>query len=131
MPLSKDEIVALKDRRETRKVTIDGFGDFILKEMSGTDRDAYEQSIVRMNGQSATPNMANIRAKLVSKCLVDEAGELLFPTPKDVADLGHLPARVLSKLFDAAAEMNGLSDEAVEDLLGNSDAAQSGDSISR
>lgn len=131
MPLSKEDILALADRRETKVVTIDGFGDFTLKELSGTDRDAYEQSLVRVDGKgNASSNLANARAKLVGYCLVDDAGERIFTSANDIADLGKLPAKLISKLFDEAAEMNGLSDDEVEELLGNSDAATSGASTS-
>ena len=131
MPLNKDEILALANRRETRTVTVDGYGDFILKEMSGTDRDAWEQSMLKVDGNgNAQPNMANRRAKLLSMCLVDENGVRMFVSANDIADLGKLPARVLSELEDVATAMNGLTDEAVEDLAGNSDAAESGASTS-
>lgn len=129
--LSKEEILGLADRRETRTVPIEGVGEFILKEMSGTDRDALEQSMVRIDGKgNGTPNLANARAKLLSKCLVGEDGELLFTSANDVANLGKLPSRVLSKLYDEAAELNGLSEEDIEALAGNSEAAESGSSTS-
>lgn len=129
--LSKEEILALAERRETKTVTVDGFGEFVIKELSGTDRDAYEQSIMKLDRKgNGTPNLVNARAKLVSRCLVDESGTPMFTSANDVANLGALPARVLSKLFDEAAEMNGLSEEDVEELLGNSDAAESGASTS-
>lgn len=130
MPLSKEEILGLAARRETRTVEVSGFGEFILKEMSGTDRNAFEQSLVRYNGDKATPNMANAHAKLVAACLVDESGERMFVTPTDVAELGTLPAKVLSQLFEAASEMNGLTDAEVEELVGESEAAPSGTSTS-
>ena len=131
MPLSKEEIAALAGRRETRTVTVDGFGEFILKEMTGTDRDAWEQSMFRLDGRgNAQPNMANRRAKLLSHCLVDENGVRMFTSAADVADLGNLLARVLSELEEVANELNGLTDEDVDAAAGNSDAAESGASTS-
>ena len=130
MPLNKDEILALANRRETRTVTVDGYGDFILKEMSGTDRNAFEASMMRIQGDQVIPNMANAHAKLVSACLVDESGERMFTSLEDVGALGALPAKVLARLFDEASELNGLSEADVEELAGNSDAAESGASTS-
>ena len=130
MPLNKDEIIALADRREVRVVPIEGYGEFTLREMSGTDRDAFEQSMMKVQGEKVTPNLTNARAKLLSKCLVDVAGELMFVSANDVANLGKLGSKVLSRLYDEATELNGLSEQDVEDLAGNSDAAASGDSSS-
>lgn len=130
MPLNKDEILALASRRSTRVVTVDGYGSFTLREMSGTDRDAYQASMVRYQGDQAVPNLANLRAKLVAACLVDDNGDRIFTSAQDVSELGTLPAKLLSRLADVASEMNGLEDEDIEDLAGNSDAAPSGASTS-
>lgn len=130
MPLNRDQILALAGRRETRTVDVPGFGEFTLREMSGTDRDAYQASLFRYEGDQTVPVLANIRAKLVSYCLVDESGERIFTSAPDVSELGKLPSRVLERLADVASEMNGLGDEDIEKLAGNSEAAQSGASTS-
>jgi len=130
MALNKDEILALADKREVRTVTIDGYGDFLLKEMSGIDRDALEESMLRITGDRATPNLVNARAKLVAACLVDEDGERIFTSIPDVSNLGKLPAKVLGRLWEESTDLNGLTDEDVAELAGNSEAADSGASTS-
>ena len=125
MPLSKDQILSAEDR-ETRTVSVHEWGgEVLLRTMTGTDRNAYEQSLIRVHGNQAVPNMANASAKLLARCIVGEDGERLF-TEAEIVELGKKSAAVLNRLADVAAEMNGLTDEAVEDLAGNSEAAPSG-----
>lgn len=104
-------------------------GDVLVKGLSGTERDEYEASCTQIRGKSQVPVFTNIRAKLVARAIVDENGERVF-TPQDVAALGKKNGAVLDRLFDVAAKLSGLSDDDVEELAKNSEAAQSGDSIS-
>lgn len=129
MPLSKDQIVAAEDR-EVRSVPVPEWGgEVLLKTMTGTDRNAYENSLIRMQGDVAVPNMANASAKLLARCLVDEDGERLF-SEAEIHELGQKSASVLSRLSEVAQEMNGLTEQAVEEAEGNSEAALSGSSTS-
>jgi len=129
-PFTKDAILALTSAREVRTVTIDGVGTFRIRELSGADRNAFEQSTSRVQGDQMVPNLANFWAKLVAFALVDESGERMFTSADDIAELGKLPGRVLKKLFDEVADMNAVSDEEIEEIEGNSDAAQGGASTS-
>lgn len=129
MALSKDQIVAASDR-DTKTVEVPEWGgEVVLRTMSGTERNAYEQSLIRYQGDNVTPNMANIHAKLLAKCIVDDNNGRLF-TDAEIHELGAKSAGVLARLFDAASEMNGLNERDVKKLAGNSEAAQSGDSTS-
>lgn len=145
MPLSRDQILATKGRlkRETVHVpewATDGEDTVIVQELTGEARDEFEASL-RMErpvgipepGKTpktvTVPDLANTRAKLVARAVVDADGNALF-TPADVFALGQLSAAALQRVFDAASRLSGMGDTSVEDAKGNSDAAQSGDSTS-
>lgn len=129
MPLSRDQILEAKDL-ETREVDVPEWGGTVLvRALSGTDRDAYEASLVQIRGKQQVPNLANIRAKLVARAVVDEDGNRLF-SDADIKALGQKSAAALSRVFTVAAEMSGLDEKDIEEIEGNSDAAQSGASTS-
>lgn len=129
MALSRDQILEAKDL-ETREVDVPEWGGTVLvRALSGTDRDAYEASLVQIRGKQQVPNLANIRAKLVARAVVDEDGNRLF-TDADIKALGQKSAAALGRVFTVAAEMSGLDDKDIEEIEGNSDAAQSGASTS-
>ncbi len=62
-------------------------GSVLVRGMTGAERDAFESSVVSMNGKDARVNTANIRAKMAAMCIVDENGARLFDEA-DVTALG-------------------------------------------
>ena len=131
MALSKDQILA-SDDREVRSVDVPEWGGEIrLRAMSGTDRNAYDQSLITVNGDQVTPNLVNIHAKLLARCIVDDDGELMFePGGQDLLALGAKSAGVLARLVRLAEEMNGLGQRAADEAKGNSEAAPTDSSTS-
>jgi hypothetical protein len=95
-------------------------------EMTANERDAWESSFVNEDGES-TGSFVGIRARLVAKCAVDESGKPLF-TPKQVHKLGQASGTIVDKLFAACQELNGYTEEDLEELEGNSGDGQNGDS---
>ncbi len=120
--LTKDAILAINDL-QTRVVAVPEWGgDVCVQGLSGTERDAFESSIIVQRGKNATPNLANLRAKLVQKCLVHpETHERLFGEG-DIAALGRKSAVALQRVFDAARELSGLNENDVKELTGNSES---------
>jgi hypothetical protein len=53
---------------------------------------------------------ANVRAKVVTRCVVDDDGNRLF-TDADVVQLGGKSAAALERVYAVAARLSGLSDE--------------------
>jgi hypothetical protein len=70
-----------------------------------------------------------MRAKLLVKCLIDEAGERLF-TDQDAPALGAKSGAVIDKLYDVASRLSGLSEEEKKEMEGNSEPAESAGSTS-
>ncbi len=106
--LSKDAILAADDLlRETVNVPEWG-GEVLVRTMSGTDRDAFEASLIEKDGR-----MENVRARLVSLTLCDAQGDRLFDDSEIVA-LGRKSARALDRVFSVAQRLNGIGVEQVD-----------------
>ncbi len=86
-----------------------------LKVLSAAERDAFEASTVTMRGGKQKPNLANLRARLVARCMVDAKGDRVFESG-DVARLGNKSSKALDRLFAKCQEINGFSDKDVEEL---------------
>lgn len=129
MTLTRDQIIAADDR-ETREVDVPEWGGTVkIRALSGWERDNYEKSIMKFQGDRAVPDMANATAKLLARCIVDDKGERLF-TDKEIGDLGRKSSQVMSRLYDVAAELSGLTEKAAEDAEGKSEAEAGDDSAS-
>jgi hypothetical protein len=116
MRLSRDDILKADDI-ETEEVEVPAWGGTVLvRGLSGKERDNYESSCMQDRGkQGMVRVLANIRAKLVVRCLVDEDGNRLF-ADADANALGEKSAAALDQLFDVAARLSRLSDGDIEEL---------------
>ena len=106
--LSKDAILAADDLpRESVSVPEWG-GEVLVRTMSGTDRDAFEASLLEKEGR-----MANVRARLVALTLCDARGDRLFGDG-EIATLGRKSARALDRVFSVAQRLNGIGVDQVD-----------------
>ena len=123
--LTKEQILKSPDlKTETVKMPEWG-GKVIIKAMTGTQRDAFEQSIA-IDGKI---DLNNIRAKLCALTIVDETGTRVF-SDADIAALGAKSAKALDRVFSHSQKLSGISPDDVKELEKNSGAVQSGDSAS-
>lgn len=100
---TKDTILQAQDL-ETEKITVPEWGcDVNISTMTGTERDAFDQSLV-VDGRR---NIDNLRARLLVKTLVDDDGARLF-TDAEAVDLGKKSAAAIDRCFDVAQRLNGL-----------------------
>ncbi len=125
--LTKEQILAVDDRKTETVSVPEWGGDVIVTVMTGTERDAFEQSVVDSRGSNITTNLANIRAKLCARCIVDDNRKRLF-TDADIVALGEKSSVALDRIFGVAQRINGLTADEVEQLAKNSDSDQSGSS---
>jgi len=108
--LSKAAILNADDlKTETVKVPEWG-GDVMVRTMSGTARDAFEQSLVGSDGR-----MENVRARLVSLTMCDEKGERIF-SDEEMLELGKKSAKALDRVFDVAQRLNGIGTKGESDV---------------
>lgn len=91
-----------------------------IKELMGSDRDAYEASIVgsRISGRKNAPrelNLLNARARLVCRAMIDDSGKRLY-ADNEAHLLGKKPAAGLERIYDAVRRLSGISDEDEKEL---------------
>lgn len=100
----REQIDAAQDlKREL--VSVPEWGcDVYVRTMTGSERDAFEQSLAGKDGQR---DLTNLRARLLVKTLVDEAGVRAYGDD-EAHWLGGKAAAVLDRLFEVAQRLNGL-----------------------
>lgn len=115
--LSRDAIFEADDR-PTEDVEVPEWGGSVrLRCLSGRERDKFEASMVKMKkGGKQEDNFENLRARLVALCIVDENNVRLFQSSGDVIKLGEKSAAALSRVFEAAQKLNGMTSADVEEL---------------
>lgn len=128
--LTRDQILNANDLDRELVHVPEWGGKLYVRAMTGAERDKFEASVISTNKRGQTEsNFANLRARLVALCAVDEDGEALF-RPTDIAALGRKSARALQRVYDAAQRLNGMSSDDMEELAGNSEATGADDSNS-
>jgi len=125
------EILDYDDRQyETVEVpewNQDGATVFVrLRGLTGSERDAWEASLLKDEG-GRRPKMdyTNLRAKLIVHSWVDGDGRRVF-NDRDAPALGRMSASALQRLFEVCQKLSRLTDEDVEELTKNSNAAENG-----
>ncbi len=98
-----------------------------VKSLTGSERDEFEGSLFKTSGKIQKVDISDIRAKLVAKSICDEAGARVF-TDQDIALLGRKSAAALDRVYSVAQRLSRVSNEDVDELAGNSEAALSVDS---
>ena len=104
------------------------FRDVFIKELGGTvrvigmtgsQRDHWEASNLRIEHGQPVQNKENQRARFLIQCLADPADGALLFKEEEAPALGFLPAEILDPLVVLAAELSGLG-TTLEQLKGNS-----------
>lgn len=123
--LTKDQILQADDKRTERVEVPEWGGTVIVRTLTGTERDLFEESILRDGRQ----DFKGIRAKLVALSVVDEHGNRLFAF--DEAELlGEKAAPAIDRLFGIAQRLSGFTEKDMEGLTENLPGGQSDDSTS-
>lgn len=125
-----------KEKLEIVKVDLGNETCVYVKQMTGTERDGFEKSLLKerfdkkgvvVGFDQATDNF---RAKL-AVCTVCNAEGVLLLEPGDVERLGQsMSAYTLEKIVNASQKLNAISPEDKEELVKNSLTAQEGNSSS-
>ncbi len=126
--LSKDDILGMDDipveevvvpEWKNRRVLISG--------LTAAGKNAYQSSLVELQGKTRKLKLEHSTAKLLVRCLVDAKRQPLF-TETDIIRLGTKSAAVLERLAKVASRLSGMDEQEQEALVKNSEAAQSDDS---
>ena len=100
-------------------------GEVLLKSLTGAQRDAFEETIFVQRGDNRHLNMQMLRAKLAAASIVDpETHERMF-AENEITLLGQKSARALERVFRRAQEINGMTREDIDELVGNSEGVPS------
>lgn len=122
MGLTKNEILGFDDRAiESLKVPEWGDGEVYLRVLSGEERDSFELACSKASnpdGSVDLSRLSNLRARMAALSLCDVEGKRLFSS-QDVTALGKKSASALSRIWDKATQMNGMTKEDVEELAKN------------
>jgi hypothetical protein len=122
--LTRDAILKFGSLLKTEEVPVPEWGGSVLvRELTGRGRDEWEASLTVQRGDRIVPDTANLRAKLVARCVVGEDGEPLF-SQQDVNALGELSAAALNRVADVASRLSGLREEDLEEMGKASEAGQ-------
>lgn len=128
MSLSRDDILGAYDQ-VTETVDVPEWGDKVnVRSLTGRELDHYNASIRKQVGNQMVVQ-PNVRARLLVLALVDDAGVRLF-TDKDVDLVGRKNSKAIDRLWDVAARLSGLSEEAQEAMEGNSGSEETDSSSS-
>lgn len=110
--LDRDSILKATDLK-TVDVNVPEWGGVLrLQTMTGLARQEYYRTTA---GKDGTPK--NVMESLIVACAVDEDGKQIF-TSGDIAELSKKSSIALNRVFEKAAELNGLTQKAVDDIAG-------------
>ncbi len=123
MLLTREQILSVQDLVTETVAVPEWGGEVRVKSLSGAERDAYEASVMRINGTNAQLNLLNARAKLVALAVIDENGKRMFGDG-DVHALAAKSAAALQRVFDVANRLSGLNARDLEELTKNSGNGQ-------
>jgi hypothetical protein len=136
MGLLSKQMLLTKQALKIEKVEFEN-GDYVfVREMTGKDRDNFENSIMKAqrDGKGLIKGydqvLENFRSKLAVTTVCDENGELMF-TPRDADKLSEcISITNLEKIVEKSSNLNKITPKDKEDLLKNSEAAPDGNSNS-
>jgi hypothetical protein len=111
--LTKDDILKADDI-EIEPVEA-WHGTVYVRGMTGTERDAFEASVITMRGTKQSINLRNVRAKLCVMTLCEKSGARLFED-SDMEALSGKAASELQKVFAVAQRLSGITEKDVEEL---------------
>jgi len=120
MAILNREKLLTREKLEVTKVDL-GKGEFVyVRQMTGRERDTFEQSIISFDKAGEVErNTEDFRAKLAVCTVCDANGDLLLK-PEDVAVLSQsMSAARLEKIVEIAQKINKISAEDKEELTKN------------
>ena len=93
--------------------------NILIVGISALERTKWEESLVQGKGKKAKPKLDHARALLIVRAARDpETGDPLFQ-PDDHLWLSEKSSKPISRLYDVAAELAGITDDDIEELAEN------------
>jgi hypothetical protein len=115
--LTKEQILAAQSWK-VETLHIPGLGVVGIRALTGAELGKYQARRISIVGNEQHYNLEGAAVELVTMCLCDLDGNRLF-TDRETNEVGKLPADIIRRIADAATDLNGLSENAVEDAEKN------------
>lgn len=90
----------------------------IVRGLNALERDDFEASWFTED-EKPKRNLANVRARLCVRCIVDESGSRVF-SDADADALGKKSGKAMDRVYAVASKLSGLGAKDVEELAKNS-----------
>lgn len=110
--LSREDILTINDKKHTDVYVPEWCGTVRVRTLAGHERMAFQRG---MPGDGKIPD--DMMEQLIVLAACNEAGEPIF-TREDAKALSNKSAVALERIFKAAADLNGMTSEAVEAIKG-------------
>lgn len=125
--LTREGILKQKELRTEIVDVPEWGGEVLVRELTGSERDEWEGSLLTDEGQVTSHIMRGARARLASLAVIDSDGERVF-TDEDVEELGGLSGIALDRVFGVVCKLSGLRQQDIEELEKNSGKLRRGGS---
>jgi len=126
--LSRDEIFKVNDAAHEDVPVPEWGGTVRVKALNGKERMTYEGSLWEQRSKGRPKLRTDFaNATLVQMTVVDEDGKLLF-SRHDIELLSTKSAAALDRVVEVARRLAGLSDEDIEEAVGDFDEGPDGPS---
>lgn len=113
------------------KVEIPEWDSFVyVRSMSAKDRDEMEGEAAIRNQRGEGLYTKDLRSLMTAKCVCDSEGNLLFKNG-DFERLGDVDGQALSRIVPVALRLSGITEEDVEQIVGNLKSGTSEDSVTK
>ncbi len=124
---TKEELFAIAPLEED--FSIPKIGTVVIREMDATQRDQWEQLVNRERKKSDVGEYKYFRASLVvfgirHKLPDGKTGDLLFSV-KDIERISSMPGKLIDDMWDVAARLSGITEEAEKEIGKNLTTGQS------
>jgi len=127
--LGRDQILAVNDTAEVRRVEVPEWGGTVcVRMLSAGEWDEFENSLVIIeDGEKRKTNLANYRARFAVLIISDEHGHPLF-TAADIMALTKKSRAALDRVLEAGKQLNRVSESDEEEIVENLRQAPDADS---
>ncbi|MFC5997108.1 hypothetical protein ACFQE5_23120 [Pseudonocardia hispaniensis] len=115
--LTRDQILSADDLLTVDVAVPEWGGTVRVRALTGAERDRLEASLLGKDGTASAAKILNFRARVCALTMIGEDGERLFGDAQ-VAELGRKSAAALARVAEAAQKLSGISDDDVDELVG-------------
>jgi len=116
--LTREMILSLMDFEKEEVHVPEWNGSVYIRTMSALARDWMQVWFMKYSlqddGQRDAAALIGMQAAMVSYCLCNEDGELLFDDDEGRAILSRKNGQVISRLYDIASRVNKMDDDEVQ-----------------